>query len=71
MDGSGSTSVHGKFNDAYEKGLEYWKRTALESVSTSQGYTVNKTTFHNIPISWNICLNRSLIIESNFRIFSN
>ena len=21
-------------NDAYEKGLEYWKRTALESVST-------------------------------------
>ena len=32
--GSGSTSGQGRFiNDAHEKELEYWKRTALESVS--------------------------------------
>ena len=61
QNGSGSTSGQGKFNDADEKGLEYWKRMALESVSTSQGYTVSKTTFHDIPVNWNICLNRGLI----------
>ena len=32
-------------NDAYEKGLEYWKRAALESVSTkNEARELNSTT---------------------------